>query len=364
MVNFINKLQLNNGDGMNQQIHKRITMLKFLHICLFLAFFGCLSATEKIFDIPKMENIKIDGKNDDWGSRGMDAGIMAPVNDSFAAPKDSSVRIHVGWDEQGLLFLIDLVDDCWDEHEKEFWRQDSIEIFLIPDRKGNTVCQWVISPGMSAQYPELRWQIYDNCYKKKLDRDLAKPEIGRIKKNDHHCVIEARLPWTSIGISPQNGKEFALQFWVNDYDGEEVYRSLWFPDTGTYAHAAKSNQCRLSEKATEPYPLKAFFKTQIDNSDASVNIIALRKFTGRTVEIKSDYLNEKAVLKDNSTGYCSASIKVPLSLAGREYKPISVFVDGKKYAECNLSDARRKIAEYFLFEKPLASPGCVFSGSK
>lgn len=342
-----------------------------IHTAVFCALlFGILlqisiDAAEKIWDVPKLEGIVIDGKDDDWGKRGTDAGILAPIEGSLAPANDSRGKLRLGWDEKGLLLFIEATDDVWIESPDRgsLWKADSVEMFLIPDKKGKTICQWIASPGMSEQHPELRWNFHDKRIKelKKLPSGI---EISRVKKNNRQYAIEARLPWNSIAYIPKLGKTFAFQLYINDADGSApVYRSLWFPAVGTHANPANACLCRIAEKATAPEPLKAFASVDIDKLEISLCVVAESKFAGKTVKFieEGDGIKEKAVFKDDADGYCIATVKLPLKAGGKKFNKINIFIDGKKYDSFEPPDAGKKLAEFFLFEKPLAFP-CVFSG--
>ena len=64
-----------------------------------------VSAGPGVQDVPRLENVVIDGQPDDWGERGLRANLLAPVTGWPAQPAvlrslaDHDVRIRVGWDE-------------------------------------------------------------------------------------------------------------------------------------------------------------------------------------------------------------------------------------------------------------------------
>src|SRR4029078_629652 len=60
------------------------------------------------FDVPQIADIKIDGKADDWGDKGFKVENICDVAGRCRPPKDFNVNFRLGWNEKGLLVLVDV----------------------------------------------------------------------------------------------------------------------------------------------------------------------------------------------------------------------------------------------------------------
>ena len=66
------------------------------------------TAKPVVYDIPRLDNITIDGKGDDWGTRGFRVDAFKDVSESLLDnPRTalSDVTMRMGWDARGLLLL-------------------------------------------------------------------------------------------------------------------------------------------------------------------------------------------------------------------------------------------------------------------
>src|SRR5690348_3946309 len=78
--------------------------LVLISLCLLLTCAVPAAPAERaIFDLPQLDGIVIDGKAEDWGSRGFDAGLLARVDEPDDAPTDGSASLRLGWNDRGLL---------------------------------------------------------------------------------------------------------------------------------------------------------------------------------------------------------------------------------------------------------------------
>jgi len=207
-----------------------------------------------VYDIPLMENVAIDGKADDWGGRGFRVELLAPVGAPIKSTADHDARFRLGWNKEGLLVLVSVRDNVWLEHEDPgwLWKYDGVELFLAPQRNAEDLCQWIVSPGMTAEQKELRTQFCEFRKDETLKKLPTAIEVARTKTQDG-CLIEVLLPWDSLAIDPKTGREVGFQLWANDLDSKEEEdrrRAAWYPGDATQFHHDQMYSVRLSEEAS------------------------------------------------------------------------------------------------------------------
>src|SRR5258708_35078090 len=64
-----------------------------------------------VFEIPKLTDVKIDGKGDTWGDKGFKVENLCDVAGRTRTPDNFSPSFRLGWNEQGLLVLVNVLDD-------------------------------------------------------------------------------------------------------------------------------------------------------------------------------------------------------------------------------------------------------------
>ena len=99
---------------------------------------GGLLAQENtpLFDIPRLNNIIIDGRADDWGDAGFAVEVMASVDGRIMPRSDMDSRLSLGWNDRGLLVLIRATDQSFVEAEKAdaLYEGDCVELYLADRR--------------------------------------------------------------------------------------------------------------------------------------------------------------------------------------------------------------------------------------
>ena len=63
-----------------------------------------------LYDIPRLDKIKIDGKGDDWGNRGFRVNILANTSGKVQPSTDIDASFRLGWNDRGLLVLVAVKD--------------------------------------------------------------------------------------------------------------------------------------------------------------------------------------------------------------------------------------------------------------
>jgi len=319
------------------------------------------------FDVPRLENVTIDGEAGDWGTDlGLRIDQLVPLEGRLKSVEDHDARFRIGWDTDGLLLLIICTDDTWVEHpsNEQLWWGDAVEMFLAAEPGAPDVGQWVISPGMSGSRSELRWFFHENRKDEKLKALPSRAEAARTRVPGGY-VLEARLPWAALNIKPEENVTFAFQVWVNDADtgdGPPSYRAVWYPGVGTGNNSRMSHRCRLARRSSTPMLVKAVAELDLELMEIRVEAVGPAEHAGRNVMIKEGgQTRAEAELVVDGSGRAVLSKRLPLPPLDRPYGTLSLEIDGRVADRVTLPNLDRKCAEKFLFETPVAE-SCIFSG--
>ncbi len=206
---------------------------------------------DAILDVPYLDGIVIDGRNDDWD----DSAFMSElIETELISTDDFDARFSLAWDDRGLLVLVEVTDDLYveDEERGRLWTKDSIELYVVNEPGGSECWQLVISPGMDADHPNVRWHLYD--WRK--DGELRQTELTALAARGKFAdgyIIEALLPWENLGITPEMGREIAFNINVNDHDGNAGGIGANFhPLRGGDGDSYHTRPLRLSDMASQP----------------------------------------------------------------------------------------------------------------
>ena len=347
-------------------------MRKICSCVLFASLFTCLLSSTRAdqpaaYHIPYLQDIVIDGKSDDWKENGFRVDLMMPVEGELRKADDHDARVRLAWNEDGLLLLVYIQDKNWIENpsKTELWQNDSIEVFLAPKKGSPDLCQWVIAPGMDPKQPSLRWNFHDCRKQEALKKLPAEISAERVRQGSA-CAVEVLIPWKSLDISPEEGKEIAFQIWVNNVDTPNEpckYRVAWYPTLSPHNDTTRMQCLKLAKEASPSICASSRGEYDFDVLKTVVTIFADSGSKGKTVSIAEDgRLLGQALMDENPAGRFSARIKLPLPPAGKTYGPLTIAIADKTVDTLVLPDLSRKRAEALLWESPSARPS-VFSGS-
>jgi hypothetical protein len=130
---------------------------------------------------------------------------MTPAKLKPANHFDATFRL--GWDDRGLLLLVNVIDDTIDEAKTtEIWYGDSVELFYSPKRGSGDVVQMVISPGVDPKTPEMRSNLNDERTTESLKKIKVTATVARTKTPGGY-MLEGLLPWENFAIKPEPGRE-------------------------------------------------------------------------------------------------------------------------------------------------------------
>lgn len=338
-------------------------------LCLALTCTACLAAPatapaddSPLFDIPRLSGIAIDGRGDDWAQGGFAVEAMV---DSAAKPRraeDFDSRFRLGWDERGLLMLLNVRDRAPVEAVKDadLFRNDSIELFVSTGRGATDRYQVVLAPGRTAHHPELRYKLVELRKTASLTKTPLAVTAAR-SATESGYVMEVLLPWANLGIAPEAGREIALQIVINDTDYQSGrYQTMWYPRGGAYSDTKAMHRLRLAESASAPVraataaAYERFRRTR-------VTVVASADLTGKGMEVRESERSLGTASLATDGDRAGATLALPMPPRGKAYGPLSVLLDGQLVRAIELAnpdEARRDAIAYasFLFRP------CVFSG--
>lgn len=286
------------------------------------------SADSPAFDVPQIADIKIDGKADDWGDKGLKVETICDVAGRCRPPKDFNVNFRLGWNEKGLLVLVDVTDDVAlepAEKPEDMWQGDSIEFFVATARGADKSYQVVVAPGRDKKKPELRSNISD--YRKGEGKKEKLTIEAQRTVSDTGYILEVLLPWKNLNIEAKEGTELAFQLYANDADKEnERFQALWYPKPDAHSDTNNTHRLRLAgEKSTGKIQAAAAGSYDGDGK-AQLAINGVVSLAGKTVQIKEGdkTLGEGTFIHLDGR----ASAKISLPKPEKPYGPLNAVVDG------------------------------------
>jgi len=338
--------------------------LKFIAGISFAVLFcnGLLHAEDnasKVFDVPRVEGITIDGKGDDWGDRGFRVNIMPDDSGKLKPANHFDATFRLGWDDRGLLLLVNVIDDTIDEAKTtEIWYGDSVELFYSPKRGSGDVVQMVISPGVDPKTPEMRSNLNDERTTESLKKIKVTATVARTKTPGGY-MLEGLLPWENFAIKPEPGREVAFQIYVNDADNGSHFQARWYP-FGQGHESANMQTLRLSDKAgpainTSVTAEYEHFRRVV------VHVAGTTDLAGKTCVVKEGDNEAGTGTLSADAGRAGAKIVLPMPPVGKSYGPLSLAVEGQPPQPIILPDVQGERAKAFTYEDLSFTPN-VFSG--
>ncbi len=296
------------------------------------------SCNKKEINIPFLENIVIDGNSKDWNNKGFFVKLFSDQYGKHVLSDDFSANLKIGWNKKGLLLLITVVDDSVVEsnNRRSLYTHDCVEIFMADSVGGKNLIQFILTPGISTEYPELRIQTEDFRSSRTLvDKEI---KIYAAKKKLHKgYLIEALLPFENISLSPDGLKEPGVQIYVNDVDQnqESRYRMQWNPHI-KYECTQSLYPLRLSGEAGTP--LKRSSSAYIVDDDTLHLIISGdRMYNRNLIEVKNhdSIMFAGKMVKEGNISVLR--IVLPLTDAWNISQKPSIFINGIFQDEIDLN---------------------------
>ena len=215
-----------------------------------LAAFFLLSTAVRATDVPRLDNIKIDGALDDWASRGFSIENLASPDGEPVASSDFYARAHVGWDALGFLAAVEVTDNVLTETPDALYSGDSIELFLARSVGDTDRVQIILSPGLNPAGDGPRVFYADNRRQKNT------PLVAEFARSvtAHGYILEVRIPWAALGWKPEG--TFGFQIIANDADAGPVHTKWsWHPGQQSSSDPRQVNPVHLAETASPADPI-------------------------------------------------------------------------------------------------------------
>lgn len=321
---------------------------------------------QPVYAVPRLEGVTVDGRADDWASRGFRVDAMVDTGSGRVRPAaDYNPRFRLAWSDQGLLVLIEVDDDVTEEAEDDsaLFQRDSVELFVATTTGGPRLIQVVASPGIDPRHPELRCKVYDHRPSEAVKvKDLPNTAIQLARTaTAHGYILEAMLPWANLGLTPQIGDEVAFQIFLNDADGMARTKVMWYPADGAPFNLACLYRLRLAD-AGGPAVRVACNGAYERFRRTRIGVVAAGGLAGHTAVVADGMrqIGSGTLVADGRRA--SAELICPMPDPGKAYGPLAVLVDGTAMASVVLSDPQQARRDAFDTARLRFTPG-VFTGS-
>ena len=314
------------------------------------------------FDVPRLGDVKVDGRGEGWADKGLQVDGFAPGTGKVRPVAEFDARMRLGWNSQGLLILVKVHDPTplVAEPNALLYQCDSVEMFVAAGWGSPERYQIVFSPEKAGTDPGYRFAVYDH----RANENLSKVPVSF----DARCVpiadgysLEMLLPWKNLGIEPAVGQEVALQMVVNDAmaPGARV-QNLWFPQDGAHASSKIMHRLRLSEQAGPAIVCNAAAAVERFRW-IRVGVVADATEAGQTAEVREgDRVLGTAFLQADAHRSW-ANLSLPLPGRGKTMGTMDVQIKGRSIAKLSSLDVEQQREEAIQDAHVVFKP-CVFSG--
>jgi dienelactone hydrolase len=302
-----------------------------------------LHAQVETFDLPRLDQIRIDGDFNDWGDdQGFGVEVLLQEEGELKNADDHNVHFRAGWNDEGILLLVTVQDDNWVEYPEKgkYYSADVVEVFLAGKRGDDDVCQWYVTPGMTDNVtkPGVRFRELRRGLTKGMPSEL---KVAREKLDANKYRLEILAPWSGIGKTGVPGMKAAFQIWVNDKDqgsARKRYMSIFYPAKGaSYATQAMHN-VRLVKDTEPSLRITALGEYDMKRFRPFVRLWATAERAGKTVIVKQGIkVLGKAVLQASEPpGRATAKVLLPPAPPENPYGGLGVYLGDRQVNSVSL----------------------------
>ncbi|MFP3903354.1 MAG: sugar-binding protein, partial [Armatimonadota bacterium] len=181
--------------------------------------------------------IAVDGQLDDWVEVPGQMVLRDPEHASYKpeawdGPEDLSGTVRMAWRREGLFVAIEVTDDVHSQPNRgrAMTRGDHIELYLDfahdvePDRRGfeEGQFQFGFSPGNFKNTGDPVTDIPPEVYCHHPDGLDVSGVHYEVVQTDDGWRMEAMVPFSLLGVSPQQNLPFTGEVALSDLDGAEA----------------------------------------------------------------------------------------------------------------------------------------------
>jgi Carbohydrate family 9 binding domain-like/Calcineurin-like phosphoesterase len=282
------------------------------------------------FAVPRMDDVTIDGQTGDWSGRGFEARFLAGEDGKVYDPADLSARAKIGWDDRGLLVLIEVRDDVADESDdpKSLWEADAVEVFISTAVGSDQRYQVLVAPGADKERDGPQQWFYD--YRRdRAGGDLQAKSACAVAEGGY--TVELLLPWSNLGVKPQKDQGVAFQFYVDDRDGGKKTKGVWWhPDRDANERPESMYGLKLTDRPGTASVARAEVKR--DGREAELRVYTQAGLGGRAVTAMSggEVVGEGVLAV--ADGRAVAAVRLDDPPAGTRWGTIGVHLNGQRVA--------------------------------
>jgi hypothetical protein len=165
----------------------------------------------------------LDGDLNEWGGEGIPLTLPHFGVDQWRGPADLSGTAWVGWNENGLLLAVNVLDDTHVQTQRswEMFRGDSVELWMDAELEGDFDVatangddyQFGFSPGNFADLPP-----EGVVYVPSRDATLNRQILVAARTHSAGYTLESAVPWAVLRVQPQQGRVFGYGVDLSDND--------------------------------------------------------------------------------------------------------------------------------------------------
>jgi caffeoyl-CoA O-methyltransferase len=284
--------------------------MNVLLFCFTPSFSKCGST---IFQIPRIDGLRVDGAMNDWAAQGFRVEILTDPDGQTLPVDDFDVKFRLGWNEEGLFVLATVLDDTTVESDSlsRIWRNDCIEISMAEDLGHSNRYMVAIAPGADLKYDEPRSRFYDW---RTEDNKIHEVSCQTASQNiERGYIMEVMLPWKNLNLVPHLGLNFGFQFVANDDDSQSPsFRVAWFPAIAP-ADSTRMYRLTLSEMTSDPVLLR--IDRKISKDQYAITVLGVKELSEESVILLS---GKKRLAQKKFSGE-SGRANAHFDLSGQEY---------------------------------------------
>ncbi len=135
------------------------------------------------------------------------------VGGSISGGQDLAAIWQSSWDNQYLHIRVDTTDDRFVKDSAVPWSDDSIEVFVDADGSRGTSFD-----GRNDFHFIFRWRDHQVNLSQSSPRRANLGIIQNMTRTNKGYTLEASIPWSTLGVHPQQGAIIGLEVQVNDDD--------------------------------------------------------------------------------------------------------------------------------------------------